>query len=559
MEIFFDWCNSLNEQKNEWRGDEHIVSLEFFQKEFSFSSAKITLVSSEKKLQRFAKIAIKQDNKFFVIFSGRLTGFPLGFSGSTVQIEMIAEPDNCHQQLIDFINQNPKQDLHKITNELIKIDDLFYANSNLDNPTVFLEGSNDIFYWNPSNGKLSISNITKGHRCLKISSSQILRNSVKVHLSREPYSEIDVSVTANWIKYQQLTFDIFPMIAQRFNNNFVNSFTDIRATFAKIDNCTYCNIREINPNTAGCLTNYQLKSKDFLIGNKKYSFRRFYYDGNIIFNLNYSQRMVETAHFKIKTNAKNQHVKSIHFDLNELQLPRKFPHWNAYTYYCADDIVLHDENIWKCKVSHRSEKDFDAGNWSKVAKIPDAMPDDSQSSFFETIRGKNALKYAAQKALALLRYSQRYVEIDFCVLLSEFYDISLDDEVVLKNASEYMKEIHGKVIKTQLVASYEKAFIKVTIGCGLTENSAWEQIQNWSPNVKIENENITINDVIRSIEIANPPEQQLEMLGNFRGNSISELRENLRQMSTKIKVILKSQNNVTTVRRDINLPDITVG
>lgn len=559
MEIFFDWCESLKEEKNEWRGDEHIVSLEIFQKEFSFSSAKITLVASKRKLQHFAKIAIKQNDKFHTIFSGRLTGFPLGFNGSTVQMEMIAEPDDYRQQLIDFIEQKPKQDLHKVTNEFVRVDDLFYANFDLENPTVFLEGSNDVFYWNPSNGKLSVSNISKGQRCLEISASQILRNSVKVHLSREPYSEIDVSVTANWIKYQHVTFDAFPLIAQQFENNFVNSFTDIRAAFAKIDNCTYCKIREINPNTAGCLTNYPLKSNDFSIGNKKYSFRRFYYDGNIIFNLNYSQKMVETAHFKVKTNAKNQHVKSVHFDLNELQLPRKYPHWNAYVYYCVDDIVLYGENIWKCETAHRSEKDFKSENWSKISKIPDAMPDDSQNSFFETIRGKNALKYAAQKALALLSYSRRYIEVDFCVLLSEFYDISLDDEVVLKNISEYMGEIHGKVIKIQLIASCKKAFIKVTLGCGLAENSSWEQIQNWFPEINIENENTSINDVVRSMEIINPPEQQLEMLRNFRGNSISELRENLRQMSTKIKVILKSQNNVTTVRRNINLPDITVG
>lgn len=559
MEIFFDWCDSLKKEKKEWRGDEHIVSLEIFQKEFSFASAKITLVASERKLKHFAKIAIKKDDKFYTIFSGRITGFPLGFSGSTVQIEMIAESDDFRQQLCRFVEQNPKQDLHKLTNELVTIDDLFYSGSDIDNPVTFLEGTNNMFYWNPSNGQLSVSNISKGKRCIKISSSQILQNSIKVHLAREPYSEINVSITANWIRYQHVAFDVFPFIAQRFENNLVNSFTDIRANFPKIDNCTYCKIREINPNSMGCLTNYPLNYNVILKDGKKYSFRRFYYDGNIIFNLNYSQRIIETANFKITTNSKNKHARSVHFDLNALQLPRKYPHWNAYTYYCTDDIVLQDENIWKCEVSHRSEKEFDSQNWSKISKIPDAMADDSQSSFFNTIRGKNALKYAAQKALALLRYSQRYIEVDFCVLLNDFYDISLEDEVILKDVSSYWGEIRGKVIKTQLIASCKKAFIKVTIGCGLAEDSAWEQIKNWSPDVNIEEKSPTIDDIIRSVEVLNPPEQQIEMLQNFQGNSISELRGNLQKISTKIKVVLKSQNNVATVYRDINLPDITIG
>lgn len=561
MELFFDWCESLTVEKKEWRGDEHIVSIEIFQKEFSFASAKILLAASKRKLQRFAKIAIKHNGNFYTIFSGRLTGFPIGFRGSTVQIEMIAEPDDYQQQLTDFIKQKQKQNLHKNSNELIEFDDLFYSTTDSQNPTVLLEGSNDIFFWNARTGKLSISHISKGTRCLQISASQILQNSIKMHMAREPYSEIEVSISAKWRKYQPVTLDIFPLIAQQFSNNLVNSFTDIRADFEKINNCTYCNVREINPNTMGCLTRYPLRSNEFFIEQKKYSFKRFYYDGNIIFNLNYTKRMQETVRFKLKKNSKNQHIKRIHFDLNSLQLPQKYPHWNAYTHYCVEDSIIHNEHIWKCKKDHFSEQNFDETNWIKIEKILDAIPDDSITSFFETIRGQNAIKYAAQKALALLNYSQRYIEVTFGVLLDEFFDISLDDEIVLKDIGDYYEEIHGKVIKLQMIAAHDKAYIKVTIGCGASENLDWEKLKNWIPTVAVENsdEDIPLEEIVRSIEIINPPEQQHKLIQNFHGESISELQQSLANAATKVKVIMKSQSKVTTINREINLPDITIG
>lgn len=559
MELFFDWCENLNEEKTEWRGDEHIVSIEIFQKEFSFASAKISLAASKRKLHNSAKIAIKKNGVFHTIFAGRLTGFPIGFRGSTVQIEMIAEPDDYQQQLIDFIKEKRVQNLHENADGLVEFDNLFYSEADFQNPTVLLEGSNNVFFWNAQTGKMSVSHIAKGSRCIEISPQQILQNSVKVRISREPYSEIDVSVSAKWYKHQQAAFDIFPLIAQQFRNNFVNSFTDIRADFAKITNCAYCNVHEINPNTMGCLTRYPMRSDDFFIGRKKYSFRRFYYGGNIIFNLNYTKRMHEVAHFKVKKNGGNQNVKRIHFELNDLQLPQRYPHWNAYNYYCAEDFALYKGYVWKCRTAHLSEKNFSEENWTRQKKIPDAIPDDSISSFFVSQRGRNALKYAAQKALALLNYSQRYVEVDFCVLLEDFYDISLDDEVILKNVSDYYSEIRGKIVRIQMTAACGKAYVKITAGCGPTESNAWEQVKNWIPEAAVEDENISIDDIVRSVEVINPPEQQMQLIQDFNGDSAAELQQNLERAATKIKVIMKPPNKAEAVHRDINIPDITIG
>jgi hypothetical protein len=33
MKLIFDWSSSFYEEKNSWRGDEEIISLEIFQKE----------------------------------------------------------------------------------------------------------------------------------------------------------------------------------------------------------------------------------------------------------------------------------------------------------------------------------------------------------------------------------------------------------------------------------------------------------------------------------------------------------------------------------------------
>ena len=135
MKLFFDWCESLSEEKTNWRGDEHIVSLQIFQKEMSFASAKIKFVATKNQMKKYAKIALKQGDKFHVLFAGRIIGFPVGLNSSPVQIEMIAEPENNQQQLNNFIENQSKQDLHNIYNELINIDNLFYSDSDLKNPT----------------------------------------------------------------------------------------------------------------------------------------------------------------------------------------------------------------------------------------------------------------------------------------------------------------------------------------------------------------------------------------------------------------------------------------
>lgn len=559
MKLFFDWCESLSEEKTNWRGDEHIVSLQIFQKEMSFASAKIKFVATKNQMKKYAKIALKQGDKFHVLFAGRIIGFPVGFNSSTVQIEMIAEPENHQQQLNNFIENQSKQDLHNTYNELINIDNLFYSDSDLKNPTTLLEGGNQIFFWNANTGKMSLSNIAKGRRVIEITPDKILQNSIKVRLAREPYSAINVSVNVNWIKHQHIAIDVLPLIAQHFREPYINSFTDIKADFAKIDNCSFCNIREVNPNTLGCLTDYPLKSNDFLIDGKKYNFKRFYYDGNIIFNLNYSKRLFETANFSVKTNQKHNNIKQLHFVLNDIQLPKKYPHWRAYFHYYIDDIVQNNGHVWKCTSSHHAQRDFNAEKWNKIAKIPDALSDDSCNSFFETQRGKNALKYAAQKALALLNYSQRYMEVEFKVLFRDFFDISVDDEIILKNASDYCKEIRGKVIRTQIIATTKQNFVQITIGCGSIDNSSWDKIKNWDPEICVKNENISIDDVVRSIEIINPPEKQMETLRQYNGNSISELMKVLQRVSTKIKVIMRPQNNIITEHKNINIPNITIG
>lgn len=556
MEFIFTWCDSLS-QPISWKEDEHIISLEIFQKEFSFASANISIVASDKKMRHYARVGLKKDGRIFPIFSGRVTSFPIGFRSNAVQIEMIAEPYDFHRQLMDFRMNSSKQDLHILQQNPIILDDLFYSDEDLKNPTVLLEGSNNIFYWNPSSEKLSLSHINRGSRQLEISPDQILQNSVKVRLAREPYSSISISLSANWIRYQHVAIDIFPWIAQQFQNKHVNSFTDIKANFTKIASSAYCNIREINPNTLGTITNYPTKSCDFSInyGKQKCSFKRFYYDGNIIFNLDYSHQMRETVHFKIKRNTKNIHTKHLNIELKNIQLPKKYQHWKSYVYYCESDFVLENGYTWKCTKSHQSTKEFETEYWEKQSKIPDALSCDSCTSFFATPRGQNSIKYAAQKALALLNYSQRYIEIEFSVQIKDFFDVSLDDEITLKNISNYCEEIHGKVIKKQLVATTKHSFIKVTIGCGKLLDM--NVLNNWIP--KIDITPMTSNDIVQSVEIINPPEQQIAALKKIDGHPLSELKQTLQKMTTKIKVIMKPENKVSLINRDINLPDITVG
>ncbi|MDR1334121.1 MAG: hypothetical protein LBJ71_02800, partial [Holosporaceae bacterium] len=524
MRLVFDWSSSFNEDKKEWRNDEEIISLEIFQKECGFATAKVSIGTKNADGlldKKYAKIGVQTPSGGIkLIFSGRLVTFPVGFGGATTQLEFIAEPDNYQTQLSEFSRKNFQKhqliNYRKYRRKNILFDDLFFSSRDLANPTIFLEGCNKIFHWNMKNGELSLSDINYGRKNFVVDGGEILQGSLKVRMAREPYSTINLKISADWIQHEYGMIDLLPMIAEKFERRTINSLTNMKFGLENIFGektgykLAYCNIRENRHSVSPVFW----AQENEMAERKKVQFKRFYFDGKLVVNWIYKQKRKEIVSVKI-LNPSSPHgrEKNIFLRLNAIQLPKKYPIWNYFTYYGSNDRIQHKGDIWECVSSHVSGENFEQDKWKFVQKIPDALADDMSSSFFATDRGKNALKYAMQKAIALANYSSRYIEMDFCVEAKKFIRADLRDQITICDERFKNRCISGKIVKKRFIGNADQKIIKFTIGCSVADLSPnFDDLNSHEISIAADANPINPADIVRKIEIKNTPEEQIEIL-----------------------------------------------
>ncbi|MDR0678509.1 MAG: hypothetical protein LBF44_03165 [Holosporaceae bacterium] len=577
MKIIFDWSSTFHEEKNNWRGDEGIISLEIFQKECGFAVAKVSIGArnlNELLDKKYAKIGVQKQGKVDLLFSGRLIAFPVGLSSSTIELELIAEPDDYQTQLCKFSRENfnryRSMDKHKENTGRIFFDDLFFSANDLKNPTIFLEGDNKIFYWNMRNGELSLSNINLGRKNFNVDGNEILQNSIRVRMAREPYGAVNLKLSVNWIQHEYGIIDLMPPIAQKFARRIINSFTNIKSGIENIFSArngyklAHCNVREINP--TDIVGSHPVLSPDFYVSEdqsrdgEKVLFKRFYFDGKLILNWAYKQKRVEVVNVKIINSSSGKgREKDVHLRLNAIQLPKKYQEWNHFTYYGYGDKIQRQDSILKCKSPHLSCENFEMDKWDFEEKIPDAMADETSSSFFAKIRGKNAIKYAMQKAVALINYSSRYVEIDFCVEAKNFISATLDDQITIRDRRFENGFTTGKITRIRFIGNTNHRIIKFTIGCGNSNQlKNFEKLNSYEIKISEDDSKINPADIVKNIEIKNPPEEQISILSSMTARNASELQNELEKHPTKIKVSLHPLNTMKVVTREITLPDLNL-
>ncbi|MDR1335109.1 MAG: hypothetical protein LBJ19_02450 [Holosporaceae bacterium] len=604
MKLLFDWSDSFFEKKESWRGDEDMISLKINQREWGFATAKVSIYtenSEELLRKRYAKIGLQQnddDPRVDLLFSGRLMAFPVGFSNSCVQLELIAEPDDYNEQLKMFAENNlqcyRQTNMHDLQDHHIPFDDLFFSSKDLDNPTIFLENDEKIFYWSMRTGALSLSDIVKGKQHITVSGDQILQNSMKVRLAREPYKNVNVVLETSWIQRIYGYIDLYPIIASNFKTNYINSFTNIKSGLEKLCRFSirsgyhliYCKINEmVPPQTATYVQKCPAVSREFFIGDgtgeaplmassssastlvpmnrKRVQFRRFYFHGKMLIGWNYRQK----RHEIVRVNVGNGHVmhgrnKTLHLQLNRIQLAKQYPFWQCYMHYEMGMKVIRNDFVWECTLTHLSQEEFDENKWKSKEKIPDALSNDSKSSFFATDRGKNAIRYAIQKAIALINYSSRYIEVSFSVDASAFWFASINDQITVEDNRFQMGKISGKITKTNLEANATGKILNVSIACCLVEsNDNWPALLNNYMNaleIMPEETELAMEDIVTDVKITNSPEEQEDMLAQQEAKSVNELKNQLKVHATKIKVTLHPFSTTREIVREIDLPEFSL-
>ena len=596
MKLIFDWAKSFYETKEIWRSDAEIISIEISHRECGFASAKVLIHGKIDMLskKKYVKIGVQVDEKnpkIDLLFTGRLISFPVGFGNSCFQLELIAEPHDYQQQLSDFLAQesskHQKFDNHSLASTNICFDDLFFSEKDItENPTVFLEGDTKHFYWDARSGKLSLTDINCGNKNIEIRGDEILQDSLRIRLAREPYSNVKISISADWIQHSYGCIDLFPMIASKFKNGIVSSYTNIRKGLEKL--CDFsqkngyslflCKINEVVPSKQSLsASDLPLASGTFEISDDndtntktKVRFRRFYFDGSMLINWNYKQKRIEMINVNL-VNTKNSsgREKKIRIKLNSIQLPKYYPRWRGFSYFKITEKIFHNGFIFECTEDHFSSSDFDEIKWRKLKKIPDALPDDSSGSFFATNRGKNAIRYALQKAHALVNYSSRYVEITFIADAKNFLFATIDNQITISDSRFKNGKVTGKITKTSFIGNSNHKIVRISMACcnfdGIESEENDQQtieakLNEYFSKLQLQDNQVRVkpDDIITGIEVHNPPEEQEVAISKKTFFSVSELESQLKQYKTKIKIHLHSLSTARVIVKNENLPDFFI-
>ncbi len=558
MKIFFNWCDNFNDN-SEWNNDEEIFSLKIVQREGSFATARV-VIKTKKLEHKFARIGIEKNGKIKTIFRGKLISFPLSYDDSVMTIEILSEPSDYQEQLQDFIKKN--REMYDAKNPKIIFDDLFFSEK--DNPTIFLEGSSKIFYWNMSTGKLSLSDINRGEKIFEISKQDILKNSVQIKLAREPYGEIRLNLSASWTQKVYGYINLMPMIAQQFRFNRLNSFTNLAPYFRNSSQNGYSlifnNVKAINPNGGGILNRFPEVSSPIKIKNNHYEksvkFRRFYFDGKFVLGWEYHQKRTENVCLSIR-DKNHSRRKDISIKLGAIQLSKNYPRWYAFANYQRADRIIYDGWIYECNVPHNSNENFDETKWQKIKRVPDALENDQLSSFFATDRGKSAIRYALRKAAALVNFSRRYVTINFSLDANKFPEISVNDSI--KFLDLYPQPATAKVIQTKLILNEKNRLMNISVGYSPDNiTDIFELVENYNLEINQDEDQIEISDIVKNISIENDPESQENLLTSQTFSSESAAINFLKKHPTKIHVDLHPISQKREIVRTINLKNVEI-
>lgn len=560
MKIFFNWINSFSDDP-EWRNDEEIFSLNIVQREGSFAMARVS-IKSQNLQYKFARIGVEKNGKIETIFRGKLISFPLSCEGEIMTIEILSEPSDFQNQLQNFSQKN--LDEYERKNPEIIFDDLFFSESEKDNPTIFLEGSNKIFYWDMATGKMSLTDINRGTKNFEISKEDILKNSTRVKLAREPYGEIQLTLSASWVQKIFGYIDLMPMISRRFSFNRVNSFTNLAPCFRSSSqngySLIYNNVKVINPNGGGVLNRFPEVSNSVKIkndsGEKSVQFRRFYFGGKFVLGWEYHQKRTENICVSMR-DKNHSRRKNISIKLGAIQLSKNYPRWYAFKNYLCADRVIYDGWIFECDTPHYSNEKFDESKWRRIEKVPDALKEDQLNSFFATDRGKSAIRFALRKMAALMNFSRRYVTINFSLDANKFSEISVNDSITFPDL--FSHSITAKVIQTKLILNDKKRLMNVSVGYSPDNVSdIFELVRNYDFEIEPDEDKVEILDIVKDISVENDPETQQGLLASRTFKSESEATNFLKKHPTKIHVDLHPISQKREIVRNIKLKNLEV-
>jgi hypothetical protein len=406
MMTCFAWCpegESFDLARHQ-RCDLEILELTIDHREGEVALA--TVVVSQLKLPSWEERHVYISVEGNILFSGRLVGLPIKISKDLISLELTSEPLDAQTQL------------QRLAAELKQPpfwDEAFVDALERDNPAEGLEARSALFAWDRSQGTVCVSDLFQGRHTRDLT-NEFFQDSLKVSLGETPLSKISVNLSVEWVQQGSGEVSLGSKIAAAFPGGMINTLTPkaLQANWPKEGQklgksgfwVVRSHLKDVRPPKTGILDIYPTLTPEFLDWDestqmpKKQRAKRSWMQGTLILGWQYWQKRKETVRFTLE--------QMTQLDGTIRPLARTL-------------------NLRLQEVANPSE-----------------------STFFLTHRGQQAVEHALEMARAHLAASARCLEIEITLPYEAGFDLSMDLSVRLLDPRIPGGEVVGKVVAYQL-------------------------------------------------------------------------------------------------------------
>ncbi len=370
------------------------------------------------------------------------------------------------------------------------------------------------YYYDDINNQIKLTPIIGMKNVKKISKEMYFQESMQIRHRNKQISKINVNIEAQWIQSAEGDINLYHMIASKFKNGIINSLTDISKQWVNIEKslpkCSYkimeFYLRQISAPGKGMACSNFIETDD----GQKVLFKRFWYDGALKLYWSYSQKYKEYAKFNIRNTAFNkQSTSGITKDIT-VKIPIKY------------------------------------------------IPDNSIKSFFSTSDGKIAIRNFASQAFSAILAAERDIEVKITGEFKYLNGITTNDTVELIGNQFEKGKFIGKVVDKITHISGDSQICTLRIlgtDTDLSKLNYKEFMESINKKLKQEDDNklhFSIEDLVKSIEIVNPPEYQNESIKRNTHKSVTELSRRLASIPTGFKVNLNPLNSSKCIEKTVD-------
>ena len=540
MSFFFVWVKKEAQLTQELHQSNSAKVLDFSisQAEGERAIATLTIAKMGENLleNKYGLIGRRGKGGVDVLFQGCLADVPKRIGKNLLQIELKAVVRD-EKATLERYEKRLKTSPHW--------DDLFVSPHRSRVPAEWLDARSELFHWNRVTQKLELSDIFTGRQTLDLSDDII--GQYDLRFGEVPYSQVDVSLSAEWVQHLEGSFDLAPVIARRFSGGIINTLTGRafkdswpregqrlgRSGYYVLES----SLREIDPPETGILDLYPAYTPSFQTYDqavkviKSVRARRQWLRGKLLLGWSYSQKRCEEVAFTLK---------------------------NA-------GAKAHRPKVLSVKLGDITARD----------------PSQSQREiFFQTDRGRKSIEHMIEVAKCHLAMSSRCVEAEIKVPVESAFGITLDHSVTVPHPQNKHQKITGKVTFYKIHVSGKKALAVIRLGFSLGGGVSWQSCEKnlyadtsygdinapsngLTPSgigytfgeSEIEDdgpyEDLGAEEFIDHLEVRNQAKDQIDHLSENQYPNREDIREVLREVPTVTQILLKDLRTKKVIRRQV--------